>query len=165
MYKAQYPVNVIVDEGIVKFFETFYKTSDTPGDHQNYVNMFTEDATVIMGSKMSRGESGTIEPPARRYLSITNTYPEILNMRQGLWAHVSSRQHTISKIFPFGSHSQELMIYGVVAYELKNGISATVEWAGRAILVKDTKWRMSFYQVYLVSILLSFQSWAHGLSP
>lgn len=46
------------------------------------------------------------------------------------------------------------MLYGSVALGLKNGIDAEVDWAARAQVVKsssDGKWRMSFYQVYLVS--------------
>jgi hypothetical protein len=49
------------------------------------------------------------------------------------------------------------MLYGSVALGLKNGVEAEVEWAARAQVVKsssDGKWRMSFYQVYLVSKLL-----------
>lgn len=53
---------------------------------------------------------------------------EILTIRKGLWTAVSSRQHTIIKIFPFGSGSNELMLYGTVAYTLKDGKKADVSF-------------------------------------
>lgn len=71
-----------------------------------------------------------------------------------MWAAVSQRKHTINKVFPFGSGSQEVMLYGDVEYELRAGGKATVEWGGRAVLEKsgdDGKLRLKFYQVYLVS--------------
>lgn len=72
-----------------------------------------------------------------------------------MWAAVASRKHTVPKIFPFGSNTNEFMLYGTVALGLKNGAESELEWAGRAQLVKsptDGKWRMKFYQIYLVGI-------------
>jgi hypothetical protein len=48
------------------------------------------------------------------------------------------------------------MLYGNVALGLKSGAESELEWAGRAEVVKspnDGKWRMKFYQVYLVRLL------------
>jgi hypothetical protein len=65
---------------------------------------------------------------------------------------VASRLHTINKIFPFGSNSNEVMLYGSVAYTLKDGRKANVEWGARANLVQDGgNWKLRFYQVYLDS--------------
>lgn len=72
-----------------------------------------------------------------------------------MWAAVAARKHSIPKIFPFGSNTNEFMLYGNVALSLKNGAESELEWAGRAQLVKseaDGKWRMKFYQIYLVSL-------------
>jgi hypothetical protein len=71
-----------------------------------------------------------------------------------MWDAVASRKHTLQKVYPFGSGSDEVMLYGSVALELKNGGSADIEWAGRAELEKsaDGKYRLKFYQVYLVSL-------------
>lgn len=71
-----------------------------------------------------------------------------------MWEAVASRKHTLQKVYPFGSGSDEVMLYGSVALELKNGGSADIEWAGRAELEKsaDGKYRLKFYQVYLVSL-------------
>lgn len=59
----------------------------------------------------------------------------------------------MAKVFPFGSDSDEVMLYGIVEYEYKNGQVGKVPWASRAVLVKNqVSWKMSFYQVYLVRI-------------
>jgi hypothetical protein len=70
-----------------------------------------------------------------------------------MWAHVKAREHIVQKIFPFGPGSQEFMIYGSVAFDLKNGKQANLDWAARSVLVRsesDGKWRMNFYQIYMV---------------
>lgn len=56
-YTSQYP-DVPVDPAIKKYFEEFYKTSDTPGADEKYTNSFTEDATLIMASKTVKGRPG-----------------------------------------------------------------------------------------------------------
>jgi hypothetical protein len=57
-YSSQYPVKVAVDEGIIAFFEEFYKTSDTPDAHDKYADSFTGGATLIMASKKAVGREG-----------------------------------------------------------------------------------------------------------
>ncbi|ODA77583.1 hypothetical protein RJ55_07212 [Drechmeria coniospora] len=134
-YKAEYPPNVSVDADIVQFFEAFYRVSDTAGAHEQYVDMLTEEATFIMASKRCRGRD------------------EILPARMAMWTAVDSRRHTISKIVPFASGAHEFFIYGVVSLGLKSGGKPDVDWAARAELVKsaaDGRWRMKFYQVYLL---------------
>lgn len=79
---------------------------------------------------------------------------EITTTRHGMWSTVASRKHSVPKIFPFGSNPDEFMLYGTVALGLKNGTETELEWAGRAHVVKsstDGKWRMNYYQIYLVS--------------
>lgn len=79
-----------------------------------------------------------------------------------MWEKVSSRAHRAIKIFPFGPHAAEVMLYGTVAYGLKDGGEKKVDWAARAELVKDEKdgkVRLAFYQVYLVSLV----EWSWGL--
>lgn len=72
--------------------------------------------------------------------------------RIGMWSAVASRKHTIQKVFPFSIVANEFMLYGSVALGLRNGAEVDVDWAARADIVKspDGKWRMKFYQVYLV---------------
>jgi len=87
---------------------------------------------LVMASKVGRGRE------------------EILQIRKGMWEKVASRLHRPIKIFPFGEGADEVMLYGTVAYTLKDGRKADVEWGARANMVKDGgKWKMGFYQVYL----------------
>ncbi|KAH3947661.1 hypothetical protein HBI56_186760 [Parastagonospora nodorum] len=121
-----------LDPNFKTFFQDFYATSDTPDAHEHYAKYFTDDATLIMASKKVEG------------------HDEILALRKSMWEKVSSRSHNPIKIFPFGSYSDEVMLYGTVKYGLKDGGEKEVDWAARAKLVnEDGKIRMSFYQVYL----------------
>ena len=84
---------------------------------------------------------------------------EILALRKGMWEKVASRKHKAIKIFPFGTSSDEAMLYGTVQYGLKAGGESGLDWAARAHLVKDGgRVKMDFYQVYLVSMGLFGQS-------
>ncbi|KAL1839130.1 hypothetical protein VTK73DRAFT_4124 [Phialemonium thermophilum] len=158
-YKSQYPRDVAVEPSIVQFFENFYAVSDTPDAHDVYVDQFTDDATFILASKVSRGRDG-------RSLSVffcpnilkvitsvsTDSLAEIRSTRCGMWSAVSSRQHTVFKVFPFGSSAREFMLYGTVEFGFRNGQQGAVDWAARAEMSQEGgRWRMSFYQVYLVS--------------
>lgn len=57
-YRSAIPPGIQLDEGIRSFFETFYKTSDTPDAHDAYADSFTEDADFVMASKKARGRDG-----------------------------------------------------------------------------------------------------------
>jgi hypothetical protein len=83
---------------------------------------------------------------------------EIMTTRIGMWSVVVSRKHTIYKVFPFSSNATEFMLYGSVALGLRNGANVDVDWAARANIAKseDGKWRMKFYQVYMVSTLPTY---------
>ena len=68
-----------------------------------------------------------------------------------MWEKVAPRCHKPMKVFPFGPASNEAMLFGSVNYGLKDGKSASVDWAARAVLAKEEGTvKMSFYQVYLV---------------
>ncbi|KAA8644662.1 uncharacterized protein ATNIH1004_008868 [Aspergillus tanneri] len=114
---------------MISFMESFYATSDTESKHDVYVDSFTPDGTLIMGSKVANGSS------------------EILTLRQSLWTHVASRKHFLSRIY-FGGPN-ELMLHGTVKYVLKADPSAEVEvpWAGRVVFDEKVL-KMRFYQVY-----------------
>ncbi|EON63447.1 hypothetical protein W97_02675 [Coniosporium apollinis CBS 100218] len=132
-YTSDYP-STDFDADFKKFFEEFYATSDTPDAHDKYADSFTEDATLIMASKKAKGRS------------------EILALRKGLWEKVSGRLHKPLKVFPYGANADEVMLFGTVDYELKDGRKANVDWSAHAHLVKqEGKVKMDFYQVYLDS--------------
>ena len=69
-----------------------------------------------------------------------------------MWEKVKSRSHKPVKIFPFGADSNEVMIYGSVAYEFKAGGSSGLEWAARGTL-EEVEGRVVWkeYQVFMVS--------------
>lgn len=71
-----------------------------------------------------------------------------------MWAAVTARSHAVTKIFPFGSGSNEFMLYGTVKYTSKTGQDSGKEWAARAELVEDAsgELKFKFYQVYLVRL-------------
>ena len=57
-YTSEYPSGNEFDSEYKIFFERFYKTSDTPGAHEEYSKQFTQDATLIMASKKVQGREG-----------------------------------------------------------------------------------------------------------
>ena len=57
-YKSEYPAGPTVSPDIKSFFEHFYRASDLPGEHDQYVDFFTDDATFIMASKKATGSQG-----------------------------------------------------------------------------------------------------------
>ncbi|KAE8161031.1 hypothetical protein BDV40DRAFT_269103 [Aspergillus tamarii] len=128
-------------DSMISFMKSFYATSDTESLHEKYVESFTPDATLIMGSKVANGEK------------------DILNLRHGLWTHVKSRKHFPTKVY-FGGE-RELMLYGTVRYVLKADPENEVEvpWAGRVVF-DEKELKMRFYQVYLVSSHLLFLFWS-----
>ncbi|KAL3461510.1 hypothetical protein BJX64DRAFT_289304 [Aspergillus heterothallicus] len=119
---------------ILSFLSSFYQTSDTEAQHDAYVDYFTPDATLHMGPKTAVGAE------------------EIRKLRLGLWTHVASRKHTPVKVF-FGGED-EVMLYGIVRYVLRQGDGGEIEvpWAGRVVFDgfrEGGELKMKFYQVYL----------------
>ena len=86
----------------------------------------------------------------------TDGSTEILKMRQGMWEKVAKRSHKPTKIFSFGSDSDEVMLHGTVDYELKDGRKTNVDWSARSHFThEDGQLKMDFYQVYLVCPFVS----------
>jgi hypothetical protein len=59
-YTSEYP-SIPFDPAFKRFFEDFYATSDSPDAHDEYVDLFTKDATIIMASKKGQGSEGNSE--------------------------------------------------------------------------------------------------------
>ncbi|QIW95471.1 hypothetical protein AMS68_000989 [Peltaster fructicola] len=134
-YAASVPADGSVSPAIQKFFESFYRTSDTGEAHEAYAEHFTKDGTLVMIADEVKGHSA------------------IVQKRHAMWASVSSRSHKPTRIFAFGPGSEDVMLYGTVDYSLKDGKKASgVEWAARAHFVEQNgELKMDFYQVYLDS--------------
>lgn len=54
---------------LVAFMQDFYRISDTESKHEEYVQSFTGNATLIMGPKEAKGASGKVHfnPPRWSY--------------------------------------------------------------------------------------------------
>ncbi|KAK5125481.1 hypothetical protein LTR85_000591 [Meristemomyces frigidus] len=137
-YRASVPGDDLVKPEIRSYFEQFYETSDTPDAHDKYAASFTKKAKLVMASNEANGRD------------------EILKMRKGMWEKVAKRSHKPLKIYSFGPGADEVMLYGTVDYELKDGKKTTVEWSARSIFTQeDGELKMDFYQVYLDTAAMS----------
>lgn len=68
-----------------------------------------------------------------------------------MWEKVASRDHSIKQIFPFGEGSDDVMAYGTVGFEFKDGRKGSADWGAHCRFTKaDGKLKLDFYQVYLV---------------
>ncbi|PQE18669.1 fungal specific transcription protein [Rutstroemia sp. NJR-2017a BVV2] len=107
-YSSTYPQAIKPETGIKEFFEKFYEISDTRDRHEDYAACFTEDATLFMGVKESRGfeeAAGKAFEKRAKLMILTG---------KGMWEKVEKRLHTIKKVFPFGDGAKEVMLYGTV---------------------------------------------------
>jgi len=130
----------VLSQIVANFVKEFYAASDVgPTGHQAYANLFTQDAVLIMGATQYDGHDG------------------VLRFRETGWEKVETRKHTVFGVFvrPDTASSEELMLYGTVDYDFKDGTQKEgVEWAGRMQLMKKSNgaYRLKFYQVYIVSM-------------
>jgi hypothetical protein len=86
-------------------------------------------------------------------------------MRQGMWEKVEKRSHFPQKLYTFGAGSDDVMLYGTVDYELKDGKKTSVEWSARSHFAEeDGQLKMDFYQVYLVGITLPDETVAFAVA-
>lgn len=166
-YAASVPSDQAVKPSIASFFEQFYQTSDSPTGHEKYADAFTNDAKLIMGLNEVNGREGMFLPPPfplpPSKLILNYCSAAIIAMRHAMWEKVAKRSHDPTKIFSFGNGSNDVMLYGTVGYELKDGKSTTVDWAARAHFVEEGgELKMDFYQVYLVSFRSSLSFIVHG---
>ncbi|GME31766.1 uncharacterized protein K452DRAFT_254041 [Neofusicoccum parvum] len=131
-YASEYPAGVDFDPEYKKFFEDFYKTSDTPDVHDDYVQNFTKTATLIRASHPAKGHDA------------------ILAMRKAQWERIQSMVHKPVKVFPAGNNANECMLRGNVEFALRDGRVSSLDWAANAHLVKeDGRVKMEYYQVFL----------------
>lgn len=56
-YTSDYP-DLAFSAEYMRFFQDFYRISDTPDAHDQYAQSFTKDATLVMASKRATGFSG-----------------------------------------------------------------------------------------------------------
>lgn len=68
--------------------------------------------------------------------AVTDKRLEILAIRKGLWAAISERLHSPTKVFPFGDGEgvDEVMLYGTVAFKFKDGRRNEVRLSSSALM-------------------------------
>jgi hypothetical protein len=64
-----------------------------------------------------------------------------------MWEKVASRLHTPIKIFPFGENADEVMLFGTVAYTLKDGRKANVSTYLLFLLIStlNDRWTVAWW--------------------
>ncbi|KAF2127473.1 hypothetical protein P153DRAFT_264759, partial [Dothidotthia symphoricarpi CBS 119687] len=106
------------------FFEGFYRVTDNPDAHEQHIDIFTNDAKIIIGW--------------------------YLKFRLGMMVQVASRSHDPKQIFAFSEGSDDLMAYGTVGFEFNDGRKETADSEAHCHFTKaDGHLNMVCYQVYL----------------
>ncbi|PWY69109.1 hypothetical protein BO70DRAFT_432604 [Aspergillus heteromorphus CBS 117.55] len=113
------------------FLREFYHITDDPHDFDGYVDSFTPDATVILGTRKFQGRE------------------EIRQLLVCMWDAIEKRTHRPLQVFPFGRGLDVVMIHRTVEYVFKDGGQKTVDWAARCQLAELRGSRIRSYQVYL----------------
>lgn len=153
-YVAAVPSEDLVRPEIQAYFQNFYQISDTPEAHQEYSEQFTDNARLIMASNEANGREGVSFGPSNTMEMLILCNAAILKMRTGMWEKVAKRSHKPAQIYAFEKGSDDVMLYGTVDYELKDGKKTAITWSARSHFVEEGgKLKMDFYQVYLVSLL------------
>ncbi|KAK0630742.1 hypothetical protein B0T17DRAFT_229977 [Bombardia bombarda] len=155
-YEPAYPSKHSMDPSIQEFVSEFFKISDSPAKTDDWVDCFRDGATLVMGNETAEGKQ------------------EIRKLRHGMWDKVEARKHSVAKVFPAAGGFNddgvevegddndddvaEFMMFGSVAYRLKTGEEASVDWAAHAQLRRRkvegggcSPWVFAHYRVYLQS--------------
>ncbi|KAL2201385.1 hypothetical protein P885DRAFT_65639 [Corynascus similis CBS 632.67] len=141
-YEPWYPSNIATDSSVKEFVTRFFQVSDDAGRDEEWVELFDEGATVIIGNDEAKGRA------------------DIRKLRKRMWKDVEERKHRVVKVFPANFTAEvaslnevEYMLFGAVAYRLREGKGEAVAgWAGHAQLKRDSltaPWRIVFYRVYI----------------
>ncbi|KAL2124081.1 hypothetical protein VTJ04DRAFT_446 [Mycothermus thermophilus] len=149
-YEPWVPTNVPFDTSVKQFIRHFFEVSDDPARDAEWVGMFREDATVMMGGEKAVGRA------------------EIQKLRRQMWRDVSARKHRVVKVFPghfsedpgsvekgiVAMNEAEFMAFGAVAYRMRDEEvpDSVVSWAGHGRVRRENMsrpWRWVFWRVYL----------------
>ncbi|KAL2134804.1 hypothetical protein VTI74DRAFT_10788 [Chaetomium olivicolor] len=144
-YEPWYPSNIPLNSSVKEFITHFFEVSDDPDRNDEWVGFFRDDATVIIGNDVAKGKE------------------EIRKLRRRMWKEVEARKHRLVKVFPahfspdrssvVSMHEAEFMLFGAVAYRMKDGKGdAVAGWAGHAQVRRDglnSPWKFDFYRVYI----------------
>ncbi|PWN52925.1 hypothetical protein IE53DRAFT_384595 [Violaceomyces palustris] len=127
-----------VSDTLRDFITKFYRVSDTPQVHQEYVDLFTSSEPV-------RFQIGPMTP--------STSLSGILEWRKAAWEAARDRQHTVLGIYPKEGGSDEIMIHGEVKMvQNADGSLFHRAWVGRMVFEKgsmDTDPKITEYKVWL----------------
>ncbi|UZJ53883.1 hypothetical protein CBS101457_003203 [Exobasidium rhododendri] len=129
-----------VPTAVASFLRQFYSLSDSPAEHQAYVDQFqlSSDGFLQIG-------------PMKR----ATKSDDILAWRHKAWELISTRKHTVYGVFSKtdGDTGTEYMLHGRVDYEKKDGEKSGATWAGRMVFdensIQTGHPKISFYQVWI----------------
>ncbi|KAK9449448.1 uncharacterized protein V1518DRAFT_433027 [Limtongia smithiae] len=129
------------DPKVEAFLTKFYQISDTPTANAEYVDQFTDDATLIMGLKTAIGDKN------------------IRTLRESMWGAIVGRHHVLTQVFPFQTVEQaselgQYALTGTVEFTLKNEKKVSVSWGAKMDLLRGKEGeqpKIKFYQVYVDS--------------
>jgi hypothetical protein len=156
-YSPVFPSSTAPEDKIRTFLSEFYRTSDDPTKNDDWVQYFTPDAVLVMGSNTARGTEG-MHSPTTATLAYKQTHmnvAEIRKLRGSMWEKVVARKHKPHKVFESGfegadSGRGEYMLFGEVAYELKTGEKQSMSWAAHAVFAEvEGQLKFKFYRVYI----------------
>ncbi|KAH7159415.1 hypothetical protein B0J13DRAFT_432830 [Dactylonectria estremocensis] len=113
------------------------------------------DAGHLMASEVFTDDAVLISPQGRMA-----GFREISKSRDTAWSVVSSRSHTISKVFAGGAKSPELALLGAVNMGFTNGKGVTSPFAVHIKLTDlnapPSQLRITFMEVFAVSLFALF---------
>jgi len=120
-----------------RFFKHYYEVSDDSKALDEWVDLYTDDAIVIMGPVPTVGAK-----------KITQLREKIL---AGFGTAYSRMDHKCDNVYYLAGDPNEVMLHGRIDYFLLNGKELLdVPWAVKArFRVVDGKLKMSYYEVFI----------------
>lgn len=62
-YEPLYPNNIPTDSSVKRFITHFFEVADDPDRDEEWVGLFRENATVMMGTDVAKGRAGKFSIP------------------------------------------------------------------------------------------------------
>ncbi|PWN88918.1 hypothetical protein FA10DRAFT_267540 [Acaromyces ingoldii] len=150
----------MVSPAISAFVGRFYELSDDGSKHSEYADQFSYPSA-------SSSSPGTAFFFQIGPMAPASTREGVLAWRNKAWESVARRKHTIHDVYVLpagkgdmdakakdGSVPGELMLYGRVDYEKKDGSKAAATWGGRMVFDTDLyassgELKMTHYRVWI----------------
>ncbi|KAI9154747.1 hypothetical protein HJFPF1_07304 [Paramyrothecium foliicola] len=117
---------------IKEFLTEFYRLSDTPEEHEAWINSFTSDAFIQIGAQKAEGAA------------------EIRKLRGWMWEVLKESKHTVSKIFLSSEAGEpEIAIFGNGRFSLTSGADIDGTFAGHVAFRRlGDELKIAIYNIY-----------------